>query len=100
MPLEGISLLSQIARPTGASKPRETPIYWAHNKGSAVRAGNWKLVRDGRKPWELYHLSKDGTELNNLAAQMPEKVAELSTLHDEWEKRTAAGATSSSEKGR
>ena len=28
-------------------------------------------------PWELYHLDEDPTESNDLAARMPEKVAEL-----------------------
>ena len=85
MPIEGDSFL-----PTFEGKPREArkTMFWAHNKGKAVRAGNWKLVASDKDDWELYDLANDGTELRNLASQMPEKVAELEKLHTAWEKRT------------
>jgi uncharacterized sulfatase len=43
-----------------------------------VRAGDWKLQVTERpaKDW-LYDLSNDPTERRNLAAEQPEKVAEL-----------------------
>ena len=40
--------------------------------------------------WELYHVSADRAEIRNVAAQYPEKTAELAAL---WE--TAAGRESS-----
>jgi arylsulfatase len=40
------------------------------------------------KPWELYNLGADWTELTDLAAKMPEKVAELSAKWNAWAKRT------------
>jgi arylsulfatase len=96
--LEGRSLLGDIggvgvavSDADIARKQRPQPIFWAHNKGSAVRAGDWKLVREGKQAWELYDLSKDGTELNNLSVEMPEKVAELKALHDAWKQRTDPG---------
>jgi len=30
--------------------------------------------------WELYNITKDGTEMNDLASQFPEKVKSLSQL--------------------
>ncbi len=37
------------------------------------------------EPWELYDLSKDRAEQNNLAAKMPDKVRELEKT---WQKHT------------
>ncbi|AEU35119.1 sulfatase [Granulicella mallensis MP5ACTX8] len=34
------------------------------------------------RPWELYHLSQDYSEADNVASQHPEKVAELATIFD------------------
>lgn len=57
--------------------------------------GNWKLV--GKKVarnkgcdenmWELYNLSEDRTELNNLAEKMPEKVRDMSVQWLKWAKK-------------
>ncbi len=45
-------------------------------------AGDWKLVQQGAygratAEWELYNLASDLGETQNLAAQQPEKLAEL-----------------------
>lgn len=43
-----------------------------------LRQGKWKLVRDrSDAAWELYDLSMDVGETNNLAAEHPEKRQEL-----------------------
>ena len=34
--------------------------------------------------WELYDLSKDSTEINNLAAEKPEKLAEMIAKYEAW----------------
>ena len=91
MPFEGISLAGTISG-NATELSRESPIFWAHNKGRAVRAGDWKLVSVGKGDWELYNLSVDGTELNDVAAKNPVKVAELTEAFRKWEKRTDLGA--------
>jgi arylsulfatase A-like enzyme len=85
MPMEGRSFLPAIR--SGATLSRSQPLFWQHGKGKAVRDGDWKLVSTGRK-WELYNLTIDGVELNNLADQMPERVTSLSALHNAWAART------------
>jgi arylsulfatase A-like enzyme len=50
----------------------------------AVRAGPWKLSSHEGKPWELYRMDEDGTEVHDLAAKNPEKVKELEALYDRW----------------
>ena len=74
---------------------RNEPVYW-HNPrprpnstgdhgSSAVRVGDWKLIQ-----WydiddvDLYHLTQDPGEENDLAEDEPAKVEELSALLDAW----------------
>jgi arylsulfatase len=90
LPFEGKSFLPVIqGHPDNWQGTEE--LYWQHSKGKAARIGDWKLVSENKKPWELYQISEDGTELNNLAAAMPEKVAELEKKHTAWDIRTNLG---------
>jgi arylsulfatase len=67
---------------------RHENLWWLHEGNRALRAGDWKLVSAGPKgnfadaPWELYNLANDRGETNDLAAKMPEKVANLAK---QWE---------------
>lgn len=60
-------------------------LWWLHEGNRAVRVGNWKLVAAEGDPWELYDLTTDRAEQHNLAASMPEKVAELAQA---WQRQT------------
>ncbi|MEQ1903189.1 MAG: hypothetical protein ABL888_03260 [Pirellulaceae bacterium] len=55
---------------------------------------DWKLVRydeTGKparlRPWELYHMTADRSELNNLAKERPDKVKELEEKWESWAAR-------------
>ena len=52
-------------------------LWWLHDDNRAIRIGDWKLVADHQKPWELYDLSGDRSETYNLAVANPSKVKEL-----------------------
>ena len=83
--MEGRSLL-----PAFRNEPiaREA-LFWEHEGNAAVRVGDWKLVRQGRSgPWELYDLSRDRTELRNLAATEPARARDLAARWDAWAART------------
>ncbi|MEK6238388.1 MAG: arylsulfatase [Planctomycetales bacterium] len=87
-PLEGVSLLPAFA---GKSLQRKDAIYFEHHLNCAIRDGDWKLVRKGATgkdaklyPWELYNMKTDRAELNDLAADQPDKVAELASKWEAW----------------
>lgn len=83
--MEGVSLRAAFA---GQPLARTSPIFFNHEDNRAVRDGRWKLVAAAYEPWELYDLDADRTELTNLAAQQPERVARMAAQYDTWAKRT------------
>lgn len=78
------------------------PNYAFHKKnrlGSAIRSGNYKLVKFyDDESTELYDLSKDIGESNDLANEMPEKVKQLRTELEEWLEKTNASQPQPSQK--
>jgi arylsulfatase A-like enzyme len=73
-----------LLRGEAAPKPRN--LFWCSGSDEgwwAVRSGDWKLVGE-KANVSLFDLAKDVSEATNLAAQMPDKVAELTKLHDVW----------------
>jgi arylsulfatase len=90
-PLPGRSLVPAFAHDTHIPHPY---LFFHHNRNRALRVGDSKLVAKGADgPWELYDLSCDRAETQDLAAAHPERVAELAArwqeLEDEF--RTQAG---------
>ncbi|HSH20451.1 MAG TPA: sulfatase/phosphatase domain-containing protein, partial [Draconibacterium sp.] len=62
---------------------QQRPIWYYHEGNRAIRIDDWKLVAAKEEPWELFHLSTDRTESNNLAVSNPDKVIEMGK---QWEK--------------
>ncbi|MFT5466010.1 MAG: arylsulfatase A-like enzyme/pimeloyl-ACP methyl ester carboxylesterase [Verrucomicrobiales bacterium] len=57
-------------------------LWWFHDGHRAIRIGDWKAVAPIGEPWELYNMSEDRDESNDLAIPRHEKLAELTS---EWE---------------
>ena len=78
--IDGRNMLPAAIDGTPIERPNQA-LFWQSGYYHVVRAGDWKLQRDGRqnKDW-LFDLSTDPTEQNNLVESHPEKLAELSAL--------------------
>jgi arylsulfatase len=83
-PLAGKSLVPVLK---GGTRKGHEALYFEHIGHMAIRAGDRKLVRTKKGPWELYDLKADRTELNNLAQQYPDKAKELYRLYNSWAKK-------------
>ena len=84
LPLEGKSLAPVFE--TGSRKGHEY-LYWEHGGNRAVRGGDWKLVVEKGKDWELYNMVDDRSEVHNLAGTMPDKAKELADAWHAWAQR-------------
>lgn len=84
---DGVSLMPLL---TGKDDQQQKHSFlyfeYPENGGQlAVRVGNWKAVKRGvrknpQSPWELYNLSKDPSEKNNLAATHPQIINEIDLI--------------------
>ncbi len=86
--IDGISFLPALL---GKKQKQHDYLYWEfHEQGGkvALRMGNWKAVKlnvdkDPQGITELYDLSKDISETNNIASSNPEIVNRLEALMKE-----------------
>jgi arylsulfatase A-like enzyme len=69
----------------GTDDSRAQELY--PNKVYPSQASVDKMRPEDARPWELYDLSRDPAELNDLATEFPEKVKELSTAFFAWQKQ-------------
>ncbi len=80
--IDGISMVNALL---GKKQQDHEFLYWEfHERGfsQAVRMGNWKGVRVGARsrPIELFDLSKDLSEKNNVADRNPEIAAAIARV--------------------
>ena len=84
-PLDGISLLPLLTGDGPDERPGHSALPFLFGKAAALHAGSLKVIRpkqDGK--WELYDLSSDPQESENLAAERPGKLAQLVGRFDAW----------------
>lgn len=82
--VDGVSFARLLEQPD--ADHARPPLFWHYphwgNQGgipsSAIRDGNWKLIRFAwKKSPELYNLADDPGEHHNLAGERPDKLADL-----------------------
>ena len=96
-PLDGVNLLPYLTGEKSGT-PHDA-LYWRFGQQIALRAGDWKIVKGAGMPGvgapaaagkastegaELYNVTKDIGEKENLAAKNPEKLKELASMWDKW----------------
>lgn len=65
----------------GEMKQREM-LFALHN-ASALRVGNWKLIKNKGEKVQLFNLKSDPYEKENIAEKRPEILSRMETRHDE-----------------
>ncbi|WP_299184092.1 sulfatase-like hydrolase/transferase [uncultured Aquimarina sp.] len=81
--IDGVNLLPFV---NGLNKERpHEDLYWKKEARAVYRHNDWKLIRFADRPAELYDVSTDVTEENNLAAKYPERLKTMFKKLFEWE---------------
>lgn len=87
-PIDGVNLMPYLAG-KDATRPHDA-LFWRLNQRTAIRVGDWKLLRSPQRgqegAWELYNLAEDLSETTDLARQQPDRLAELSAA---WKRLNA-----------
>lgn len=81
VPMRGVSMLPWLHGAASRVHPEDFIYGWELCGRGAIRKGNWKAdfipPPKGTDKWQLYDLSKDPGETEDLAERYPEKLEEL-----------------------
>jgi arylsulfatase B len=84
-PIDGVDLIPYL-KGEREGRPHDV-LFWRMGHRTAVRAGDWKLLRDARRRsnanWQLYNLADDVSESTDLADTHSQKLEELKGV---WER--------------
>jgi arylsulfatase A-like enzyme len=88
--MSGESMLAMLKGERDSAHERDYVMGWELFGKRALRQGDWKIIyqpyHEVRNPvhegiktgiWQLYNLAEDPVEMNDLAEQHPEKLAEM-----------------------
>ena len=79
--LDGISIIPTFS---GKKLQRDKPLFFQYGSWQVIREHQWKLVQHKKGPWQLYDLSRDRTETQNLVAHFPERVSQMKKSWEDW----------------
>ncbi|GAB5402289.1 MAG: N-acetylgalactosamine-6-sulfatase [Aureliella sp.] len=89
-PIEGHDLRRVLS---GQSPSEHNTLFWRQGGRAALREGDWKIVAPGRdatnRKWELYNISDDMSESNNLAETKPGLLEKLQSKFSTLDKQMA-----------
>lgn len=77
---DGMSILPEIFGPdvVGRPQPQHDMLYWEYGAQVAVRHGDWKAIQPKKDAsWELYNLSDDISETENIAEQHADELNKM-----------------------
>ncbi len=78
-PHESLSLVPLLR---GERQPADHAYYFNHSGTHALIKDGYKIVRERRGSWALYHLDQDRTETNDLAEEDPKRVEAMAAIWD------------------
>lgn len=78
---DGLNLIPMLAK--GTPLP-DRALTWRFWRQSAIRKGDWKLLKFSDRSTYLFNLSKDPGEKSNLLDQNPEIARQLESQLTEW----------------
>ena len=91
-PMRGRSLVPYLSGDTDAVHEAGTSTGWELFGRRAIRQGDWKALHlpepYGTGTWQLYDLSADPGEIDDLAASRPDKLSELLALWERYVEQT------------
>ncbi len=89
-PIQGNSVLPMLAGSEAGTAPGVNEVGYELFGMKAFIAGDWKALwmppPNGPGEWELFDLKQDPGELNDLGKKHPQKLAELVTRWQQYEK--------------
>jgi arylsulfatase len=89
-PVQGKSWVEMLEGETQSPRGPDDWLGWELFGNRAIRQGDWKISSlfqpFGTGDWQLYNLSKDPGEQNDLSDKFPDKKEKLITLWVEYEK--------------
>jgi arylsulfatase len=85
LPMEGMSLVPVMKGMSGEART----LGFEHERNRGYLKGEWKIVSEEYRggEWELYHITEDRLEQNDLAEEYPDKVSELAAEYQAWAER-------------
>lgn len=92
--VDGISILPEIlgASATGREQTTHEFLYWEYRNQVAIRKGDWKAIHPAKnRPWELYQISQDISESNNVAEENADVLRELQSIAEAAHEPVRAG---------
>ena len=82
---DGVDVGGQLRGLEPPADSRQFYINWGGGSKLALRDGDWKILRNGKKDsWKLFNLKEDPNETNDLSEKRPDK---LNALRSEIEKQ-------------
>ena len=91
--IDGVSIKNLLL--TGEQIP-DRDLFWSFKNAHAIRSDGWKLISTVEKQEEkieLFNLSNDISEKNNLTEQNPEVVSQLKQKLELWKHEVGKGVT-------
>ena len=83
--LDGVDLAPCLSG-AAAGDPHEQ-LCWRMGRKTAIRRGDWKLLREARGDFELYNLGEDIGETTDLSEAEPERFAALQAALTAWDEQ-------------